>query len=88
MDDVRLTGMWSSVLQGFSNPHGLWVRVREGMGKGTYFVTLHKHVPVRQVPVGTVGGHVVMPLRRSPFWWPGTQVVHIVDYHASFQKCS
>jgi len=32
------------------------------MGKGTYFVTLHKPVPVRQVPVGTVGGHVVMPL--------------------------
>ena len=39
----------------------------KGTGKGTYFVTLHKPVPVKQVPVGTVGGCVVTPLCQSPF---------------------
>lgn len=78
-----------SVPQGFSNLHGLWIRVWEGMGKDTYFVTLHlKPIPIRQVPAGIVGEHVVTPLRQSPFWWPGTtQVVQIIDYHVSFQKC-
>jgi len=57
------------------------------MGKGTYFITLHKPIPIRRVPVGAVGGRVVTPLHWSLFWWPGTQVVHIVDYHARKARC-